>query len=55
MSMPEPVWLKYAIYEQKDGYPILKGFRKDTPKEVLDAFKKEQKAVRRALDDGIEL
>ena len=55
MSMPRPVWLEYAVYEEEDGYPVLKGFRKDTPEEIIEAFKKEQKSVKEALDRGEEL
>lgn len=55
MSMPEPVWLRYAVYEDSNGVPILKGFKKDTPKEVIEQFKKERKAIEKALEEGREL
>ena len=55
MSMPEPVWHKYAVYEDDDGYPVLKGFKKDTPKEVIEQFKKDREAVQKALEEGKEL
>lgn len=55
MSMAEPIWWKYAIYEDEGGYPVLKGFRKDTPKEILEAFKKDQKSIKKQLDDGLVL
>ena len=53
MSMPEPIWWRYAVYEDEDGYPALKGFRKDTPQEIIDMFMEEQKGIREALDEGI--
>lgn len=55
MTIARPKWLDYAVYEDHQGIPVLIGFKKDTPKEIIDAYKKDQQIYRDAEKDGIIL
>lgn len=55
MTIARPVWLEYAIYEDVGGYPILVGFKKGTPKEIIKAYKDDVKASQKAREEGILL
>ena len=44
MSMSEPVWYQYVVWDYSDpSFPVMKGLKKDTPKEIIEKFKEDQK------------
>lgn len=45
MVMPVPDWWGYARLEDVKGVGVVKGFKKDTPKEVLESYKEYVKAI----------
>lgn len=54
MSMPKPKWFDYAVWDYSDKeYPILKGFKKNTPKELIEQYKKEREEYLKAVEEGI--
>lgn len=55
MTIDKPVWLDYAVWEDVGGYPQLIGLKKDTPKEIVEQFKKDQEEYKKAEEDGILL
>ena len=45
--MKEPVWFKYVVWDYSDpSFPVMKGLKKDTPKDIIKAFKDDQKELR---------
>lgn len=40
----KPEWFDYIVWETKDGEPTPKGFKKDTPKEMIEKYKKDYEA-----------
>ena len=56
MTMIEPVWFRYVEWDYSDPmFPVMKGLREDTPPEIRKQFKKDQRAYRKAYEDGIQL
>lgn len=54
MSMAEPEWFRYVEWDYSDpSFPVMKGLRKDTPPELVKKFEEDQKAFRRAREQGI--
>ncbi len=54
MSMAEPEWFRYVEWDYSDpSFPVMKGLRKDTPPELVKKFEEDQKAYRRAREQGI--
>ena len=57
MVMPVPDWWGYAVLEDVEGVGIVKGFKKDTPKKVLESYKEYVKGIEdaRSKDPYIKL
>jgi hypothetical protein len=56
MTMAEPVWFRYTEWDYSDpSFPVMKGLRKDTPPEIVKVFRKDQRAFRKAAEQGIIL
>jgi hypothetical protein len=56
MSMAMPEWFVYVEWDYSDtSFPVMKGLRKDTPPELVKKFEEDQKAFRRAREQGIIL
>lgn len=47
----KPTWWEYIIIEDKDGVGIVKGFRKDTPKEIIEDYKYDMRKIKKAKKD----
>ena len=42
--MEKPIWYDYIVWDVSDELmPIAKGFKKDTPPEIIRAYKKDLK------------
>ena len=40
----EPEWYKYLLWDMSDpSFPVAKGFKPDTPKEMIEQYKKDKK------------
>lgn len=49
MTINKPVWFEYVVWDYTDKWnPKIKGFKEDTPKEIVEQFKKDQRAYRKA-------
>jgi len=56
MTIAKPVWFEYAEWDYSNiSYPVLIGLRKDTPPEIVEAFKRDQRMYREAREKGIRL
>ena len=56
MTMAEPVWFRYVEWDYSDpSFPVMKGLRKDTPKEIVRKFEKDQRFFRECEEKGIML
>ena len=56
MTMAEPKWFKYVVWDYSDpSFPKMKGLKKDTPKEMVEQFKKDQKEYKKLAEKGIRL
>ena len=56
MTIERPVWFDYAVWDYSDpSFPVLKGLKKNTPKKVIEQFKKDQKMYKEADKKGILL
>lgn len=55
MTMKEPRWLQYAEFELINGFPMMTGFKKGTPKEIIEEYETESEAIRKAREEGIIL
>lgn len=56
MTMLEPVWFKYVVWDYTDpSFPVMKGLKKDTPKEIVQKFKEDQKMYKEMEKKGIKL
>ncbi len=56
MTMAKPVWFDYVEWDYTDpSFPVMKGLRKDTPPEIVKVFRKDQRAFRKAAEQGIIL
>lgn len=54
MSMDIPEWFSYVVWDYSDpSFPVMKGLKKNTPKELVKKFKEDQKRYAKALEDGI--
>ena len=51
--MPTPTWWKYVVLEDEDGVGIIKGFKKNTPKEVIKEYKEYVKHMRELEEDEL--
>lgn len=47
MTISEPIWWEYIVLEDVDGVGLVKGFKKDTPKEIIDAYKSDIKMMKK--------
>lgn len=45
MVMPVPEWWGYARLEDVEGVGVVKGFKKGTPKKVLENYKEYVKGI----------
>ena len=53
-SMPE--YFEYIVWDYSDQWnPRIKGFKKDTPPELIEKWKKDYKEVEEALSQGRDL
>ena len=55
MTIAEPRWWRYVEYKVVDGYPVMTGFRKGTPKEIIEEYERDQKFFEEARREGIVL
>lgn len=56
VSPPRPVYLDYLVWDWSDkSHPVLKGFKKDTPPEVIEQWKKDRKEYQDAIKKGVVL
>lgn len=47
MSIAEPEWYQYLVWDMSDElYPKPIGFKKDTPKEILEKYKDSIRELR---------
>ncbi len=54
--MPYPEYLDYIVWDYTDKWnPKIKGFKKNTPPELIEQWKKDSKDVREALKNGKDL
>ena len=54
MTMVCPVWFEYCVWDYSDpSYPVLVGLRDDTPPEIRKQYEKDQRAYRKAMEQGI--
>jgi len=48
-----PVWFEYIVWGQTDaGVPYVKGLKKDTPEEIIQAFKREFKEMQKYMEEN---
>ena len=56
MTMACPVWFEYCVWDYSDpSWPVLVGLREDAPPEIVRQFRKDQRAFRKAEEQGIIL
>lgn len=56
MTMAKPVWFDYVEWDYSDpSFPVMKGLRKDTPREIVKAFEEDQRYYRECEEKGILL
>lgn len=56
MTLPKPIWFDYVVWGYDDDKePYIKGFKKDTPQEVIEAYKKETKEYSEGEGEGMSL
>ena len=56
MTIGRPVWFDYVVWDYSDpSFPVMKGLKKDTPKEIIEQFKKDQKMYKDAEEKGLLL
>ena len=56
MSVERPVWFGYVEWDYSDpSFPVMIGLREDTPPEIRKQFKRDQRAYRKAYENGIQL
>lgn len=48
MTIETPSWWEYAVIDDADGVGIVKGFKKDVPKDVLKEYKAYMKELTKA-------
>ena len=54
MTEIEPTWFEYLVVDvDKDGYPIWKGFKKDTPKEEIEKYEAYVKRKAEEYEQGV--
>lgn len=42
--MGQPEWFEYVVWDYSDpSFPVMKGLKKNTPKDIIEKFKKDQK------------
>ena len=53
MTLDKPIWIDYLVWDNSDPlYPVVKGFKKDTPKEIIEQYKKDQRMYAKAEEEG---
>ena len=56
MTIARPEWFDYCVWDYSDpSFPVLIGLREDTPPEMRKRFEEDQRAFRRAREQGIIL
>lgn len=56
MTMAKPVWFDYVEWDYSDpSFPVMKGLRKDTPKEIAKCFEEDQRFYAECEEKGIIL
>lgn len=56
MTLIKPEWFDYVVWDYSNpSFPVMKGLRKDTPKKLVEQFKKDQKEYQEAYEQGIFL
>ena len=49
----KPVWYDYVVWDMSDpSFPVPKGFKPDTPKDVIKAYKKDLKEYQQAQEEN---
>lgn len=52
MVMKEPIWWEYIVMEDVDGVGFVKGFKKDTPPNVIKAYKSDMKKMKKEIEEN---
>jgi len=48
--MQKPVWFDYVVWAfDEEGFPIMKGLKKGTPKDVIAKYKQDTKQMKEDL------
>ena len=56
MTIAKPIWFDYVEWDYSDpSYPVMKGLRKDTPKEIVEIFEEDQRFYEECAREGILL
>ena len=51
-----PEYFEYIVWDYSDKWnPKIKGFRKDTPPELIEKWKKDCKEINQAIEKGDDL
>ncbi len=54
MTIAEPEWFEYVVWDYSDpSFPVMKGLKKGTPKEIVEQFERDQKEYEEDLDNYI--
>lgn len=55
MTLIKPTYFDYIVWDYSDKWhPVMKGFRKDTPKEYIEQWKKDCKALKKMKEEGYD-
>lgn len=50
--MPKPVWFDYLVWDYSDPQePVAVGFKKDTPKDIIKAYKEQSKKLQEMQEE----
>ena len=53
MTIARPEWFDYVVWDYSDpSFPVMKGLKKNTPKKIIEQFKKDQKMYKEAEERG---
>ena len=53
MSVAKPIWYDYLVWDfSNEINPVPKGFKKDTPKEIIKAYKKDIEEYQRLQEEN---
>lgn len=51
--MEKPIWFEYLVWDYTDeSFPVPKGFRKDTPSDVIEAYKKAKMELEQMQEEN---